>query len=90
MLYVRRIVGRSMQPSFRPGQVVIFRKSDTVRIGQVVMADVNGREVIKRVQRVDGSVVELFGDNPDGSTDSRSYGPISTSQIKGVAVLAFL
>lgn len=73
-----------MTPTFRPKQVVLCYQTRVFREGQVVVAFVDGREVIKRIQKIQGSKVWLVGDNLKESTDSRSYGSINDHYIEGV------
>lgn len=75
-----------MRPALRHGQIVWCRETHRVKSGQVVVAFVKGREVIKRVQSVDQHKVTLAGDNTDASTDSRTYGPILDHYIEGVVI----
>lgn len=84
MIFFRRVVGDSMRPTLRPGQIVWASEIRTFRVGQVVIAFVEGREVIKRIIKLENGKVWLAGDNPDGSTDSRTYGPIADTKIEGV------
>ena len=83
--FMRFVVeGESMLPAYQPGdQVVVDTKgyfSREVRAGDVVVAvDPRdpARRLIKRVVRVEGGDIWLEGDNPDASTDSRHFGPVS-------------
>ena len=85
MLYVRRVVGKSMLPVLKPGRVVIAKKGRPER-GQVVVARMAGREVIKRIQSAADTGLFLAGDNADGSTDSRSHGAVKMTDVLGVVV----
>lgn len=61
-------------PSFarpRPGQVVVVRDP----------AD-PGHLVVKRVHAVDGTGVDVRGDHPSVSTDSRTWGPLPPSAVR--------
>jgi phage repressor protein C with HTH and peptisase S24 domain len=73
-----------MEPALREGQVVFAHHIRSFREGQVVVAIVEGREVIKRIAKIDRHKVYLQGDNSQESTDSRAYGPIVDTLIKGV------
>src|SRR6266702_6893505 len=74
-LIVRRVVGESMSPALRPGDVIwatgIFR---SLRLGEIVVVRHDGLEKIKRIADVHNNRVFLVGDNPAQSTDSRSFG----------------
>lgn len=73
-----------MSPTLRQGDIVVVVGWARYVLGDIVMARVNGREVIKRVSKVDHYHVWLVGDNPTASTDSRHYGPVDKSAILGV------
>jgi signal peptidase I len=58
-------------------------------IGEIVVIEQGGREQIKRLKslakRSDGSIwLEVLGDNPEFSTDSRHFGLIEASALKGI------
>lgn len=83
MIYIRRIVGSSMSLTFNEGDIVIFFRFKKYYPGNVIIADVDGREVIKRISYIEGDNVFIVGDNLAASTDSRNYGPIDKTAIKG-------
>jgi len=85
VLYVRKIVGDSMSPTFRSGSIVVAIKKKP-RSGDIVLALVNGREITKRVSKISDKGVYLLGDNTAHSTDSRDFGYVSTTAIAGVVV----
>ena len=87
-MLIRRVVGRSMVPGLEPGNIVIAARHKTLRLDDVVVARMNGREVIKRVTRIkpDGRLF-LQGDNAQASTDSRSLGLVDKSDILGVSIM---
>ncbi len=86
MITLRRVVGPSMQPSFRPGAIVLGLGWLKPRAGSVVVAEHKGLEIIKRVAEVGERGLYLLGDNPAQSTDSRSYGWFAPSSIKSVII----
>ncbi|MGH3566245.1 MAG: S26 family signal peptidase [Pseudonocardia sp.] len=76
----RRVVvrGPSMSPAVRDGDVVLVRFGAPVRSGDVVLvrwATRHDQLSVKRALRVDGPGWWVRGDNPYGSTDSRTLGP---------------
>lgn len=83
MIFFRRVVGGSMMPTLRHGQSVVFVSRRDYKIGEVVCAVVDSREVVKRIVRCDGQRVYLCGDNTGHSTDSRHYGAIDKGAILG-------
>lgn len=54
--------------------------------GDIVVIKQSGKEMVKRVQQVQGHLISVQGDNQDESTDSRYFGPISMDQIVGKVV----
>lgn len=79
--------GKSMLPALEDGQDVVsvnwFYK---VKVGDIVVIKVNGKEMVKRVQKIQGQQVFIQGDNKEESTDSRQFGPVSMDQIVGKVV----
>ena len=85
-----------MLPTLRPGDYLMVNRlayvASAPRKGDVVV--VKGRtgapaRQIKRVADLPGEEVYVQGDNPDGSTDSRDYGPVARSSIEGKAWLRY-
>ena len=78
---VARVTGPSMSPTVRDGDRLLVRRVRTGRVarGDVVLARFASRPdllVVKRVHRLlDGGTVEVRGDNPLVTDDSRVYGP---------------
>ena len=54
------------------------------KVGDVVVAILDGKEVIKRITSYDHGSVFLEGDNKHNSTDSRHKGAIPDRKILGV------
>lgn len=76
-----------MLPTLKKGQLVWATHFKTPKVGDVVVALQNGREVIKRIGQIsDGWQVQLLGDNPAHSTDSRHLGTIPMRNITGVVI----
>lgn len=73
-----------MAPTLRSGQVVVCVSRADYAVGNIVVARVNDREVIKRVASVSGDAMYLTGDNSGASTDSRHYGSVGKRDILGV------
>ena len=90
-LDVVEVQGGSMAPTLLPGEwLVVERRTYAERpplMGEIVLAadprDAE-RELIKRVAAVDraAGTVELRGDAPDASTDSRSFGAIPIGAVR--------
>ncbi len=86
MIFFRRVVGDSMKPTLRDGQIVFAHHVRSFRPGQVVVVQVGTREVIKRISRIENGRVFLQGDNSDQSTDSRDYGSVVDTNIAGTVI----
>lgn len=84
---IRRVVGRSMSPRLDPGKLVIATpRWRRLKPGQVIILEHEGKEKIKRIERVDSpDARKLFviGDNMPASTDSRHFGWISRREVLG-------
>lgn len=87
MIYVRRVVGTSMLPTYDEGQVVVALKAlRKPKLNDVVIIIHDGREKIKRITDMGGGKVYVRGDNPRHSTDSRHFGWVGISNVKGKIV----
>lgn len=88
------VKGNSMFPALKEGQDILSfnwaylgRKPKAGDIVTVKRGKGKGeREIIKRVQRIEGDKVYLIGDNMEESTDSRHFGPIHNKQIIGKVI----
>lgn len=85
-----RVDGESMMPAIRTGDAVLIDPAAAIAQGDVVLARHPYRSSVKILKRVsavapDGALT-LIGDNPDESTDSRTFGSISIDLIIGKAV----
>ena len=86
ILFVRRVVGKSMAPKLRAGRLVFatpLRRK--LKPGQVVILEHQGKEKIKRIERIDRQKGQLFviGDNLSASSDSRHFGWITQNAVRG-------
>lgn len=97
-LDVVEVHGRSMAPALLPGDRLLVESrsylSRQPRQGEVVLAAdprEPQRELIKRVAAVDvrAATVELRGDAPGSSTDSREFGAMPLSAIRWRAVFRY-
>lgn len=73
-----------MEPTIPRGSFLVVTQRGSIRPGAVVIVERDGREIVKRVARDDGDFVTVVGDNPSASTDSRAFGPVPRSSIRGV------
>ena len=60
---------------------MVGRRSDILRPGDVVIVVHDGLEKIKRIEKQQGDLLYLLGDNLDASTDSRSFGWVQAHTI---------
>ncbi len=86
MWHFRLVQGTSMVPAYRPGQTILVSNNRSVKVGDVVVAFMNGREVLKRVTGQQDGQVFLEGDNSEHSTDSRQHGWLVDRHIFGKVV----
>ena len=70
-----------MAPSLHAGQFVIGRQTRELQPGDVVIVSHNGLEKIKRIEKRQGDLIYLLGDNPAASTDSRQFGWVQANSI---------
>ena len=80
------VEGTSMVPTFEPGdRLLLVRRLRPVRTGDLVaFGDPRDarRLLVKRVVAVRGELVDVVGDNPTRSTDSRDFGPVPRREIR--------
>lgn len=84
-MFIRRIVGNSMHPTLKQGDIVFVRKIHHMHVqsNDVVIAIINGKEVIKRVGLIKNGKIFLIGDNKAASTDSRTFGLVPCTKVLG-------
>lgn len=79
-----------MAPTYREGErLTALRRWRRVRVGDVVVvADPRepSRWLLKRCVARSGSRLELRGDNPGASTDSRDFGPVEEARARWLVV----
>jgi len=88
---VRRVVveGHSMAPTLLPGDRLLVVPARRLSVGDLVAVHDprdTRRLLIKRVAALHGATLEVRGDNPDASTDSRAFGNLSALLVVGRAV----
>ena len=85
-----RIVGPSMEPTIRNGEVYLVRRGGVVRVGDAVLLEHPQRPhllTVKRAVRREGQGWWVEGDNPDASSDSRTFGVVPEEYIRGVLLV---
>lgn len=85
-MYLRRVSGQSMRPTLNDGDIVVVWRS-SARPGRIVLARQGGREVVKRLERLEAEYAYIVGDNTYESYDSRHYGKVARSGILGVVMI---
>jgi nickel-type superoxide dismutase maturation protease len=79
-----------MLPTLAPGDYVLIDPSAPAPVGAVVIARHpydRSRELVKRVAAIDPEGrLRLLGDNPEASTDSRSFSDVPADRLIGVVV----
>jgi nickel-type superoxide dismutase maturation protease len=83
--------GSSMEPALWPGDRLLTLPAfpPALRVGTVVVvADPTDRahRVVKRIREIGDGTVDVRGDAPDRSTDSRTWGRVPVRAIRRVAV----
>lgn len=84
-----RIVGPSMEPAMRNGEVYLALTGARVDVGDVVVCRHPLRPDLLTVKRVTGRIDGAWwieGDNPDASSDSREFGPVTADLVRGKIV----
>ena len=73
-----------MEPRFKEGRIVLVSQTRNFKKGDVVVAFIDGHEVVKRILRVDKvyGQVDLVSDNPEGS----SYSNVSDRHLEGKVI----
>ena len=82
--------GDSMLPVLKTGDKVIVDQQAAVAVGDIVLANHSYKQRSRLIKRVT-EITELgdyflSGDNPDVSTDSRTFGPVRADTILGKVV----
>jgi nickel-type superoxide dismutase maturation protease len=83
------VEGRSMEPTLAPGDRLLVVRARALHPGDVVaLSDPTDprRVLVKRVGAVLEDEIVVRGDNPEVSTDSRSFGPVPISAVLGRVV----
>ena len=85
------VVGPSMVPALRHGDrllVWLRRPKHPPRPGTVVIVELPDRPLaVKRLAAVDADgSIRVEGDNPYGSTDSRSLGSLPAAALRGAVI----
>ncbi len=87
------VQGDSMEPTLNNGEVVLVQPMAIYGVGDIILAEHPYRrniKILKRIAQIDpDDSVQLIGDNPSNSTDSRTFGAVSIESIIGKVVCMF-
>ena len=84
--------GDSMRPALVPGDRLVVLRTRRLHPGHLVaLVDPRaaGRLVVKRVATASRHEVTVLGDNASASTDSRHYGAVPTTAVRGRAIYRY-
>ena len=81
VLFYIRISNQSMEPTIRKMDILMVNRSVLPKVGKIVLADVNGEVIVKRLSKVDGQMT-LTADNPN--YPDVKVGDFNESMIWGV------
>lgn len=81
------VEGDSMEPGISDSDIVVFcRVLQEYEKGDIVIAEVEQGEVIKRIEYIKDGQIYLVGDNDEKSIDSRDFGLVSEKNVIGKVV----
>lgn len=81
------VEGTSMDPGIPEGSLVIYnRLAKSYEENDIVIAQVEGTSILKRIDMIEEGRVYLLGDNLPESVDSRTFGWVEMEQIKGKVI----
>ena len=81
VLFYIRISNQSMEPTIRKMDILMVNRSVLPKVGKIVLADINGEVIVKRLSKVDGQMT-LTADNPN--YPDVKVGDFNESMIWGV------
>ena len=84
--------GDSMRPALEPGDRLLVVRARAPRLGDVVAFPdprLPARTMLKRVMAREPGGLTVLGDNRAASTDSRTYGPVDPSTVRGRALYRY-
>ena len=80
------IYENSMLPTLAPGDDILVFHWSRGGVGDIIVAQHRDKIIIKRINSIENGQYFLIGDNPNESTDSRRFGPISQKDIIGKVI----
>lgn len=93
----RKVTGNSMLPTLKPGEELLVsiakKRRREIAVGDIVIIPHPDQKEVKMIKRVaqiiDDSLLDLRGDNPSESDDSRTFGLFHRQDVIGVVVSRF-
>ncbi len=81
-VFIRRVVGQSMSPKLPAGSLLLATQLFRVlHPGEVVIIEHDGKQKVKRIERIEDNKLFVVGDNLEFSNDSRQFGWLEIDQI---------
>ena len=90
-IIIFKVEGRSMEPTYRLGSILIIINFKFYQIIQkrdvIVLKDPrNNKLILKRINKIEDKKYFVLGDNKNESTDSRVFGYITRKNIIGKVI----
>ena len=87
---IAMVRGASMEPGIPDRSIVVYsRLNQDYNVQDVVIAKIDGKQIIKRIVSIEEDGFYLIGDNLDSSIDSRTFGTIDRELVKGRVIFVF-
>lgn len=81
-----KVQGHSMEPALKAGSFALVKKSQNLKIGDVVLFQADDQQMLKRVSKIEDNLFYLTGDNQNDSLDSRTFGWVAKNKIFGKVI----
>lgn len=85
MLLLRRVGGKSLEPIYRHGQLVLGLRTRRLRVGKIILFEHEGHEKLKLITDVTTEKVFVEGTS-HYSSDSHDFGWIDRTSIKAIII----
>jgi phage repressor protein C with HTH and peptisase S24 domain len=86
MFFLRRVTGDSMNPTLENNQLILCSQDRNFKAGQVVVAFVKNKEVVKRIAKIENSYVLLEVDDKKHAHNGKYYAKILDTNIEGIVI----
>src|ERR1700733_3755010 len=74
LLSLRRVVGDSMLPTLKPGQIIVGLYRPWPKTGDLLIVQYKDKMLVKRLAKMSSDKLYIVGDNTASSSDSRTFG----------------